>query len=686
MTPVKLNAKTLLNYTEEQIWALDAQYPVNQPVVLEFDDDKIDIATDTANVIVSYYFWQLLRKYPETPLVSDYFCGSFTFNSSLVTNVYSAIANGIIQQYYDKVNFDNFAQEIYQEINRFYNMIVLRMPAYVETMDARDYVNVLYNETINQLRQDCISNPTSKNIQLFYDKMKETLADKTFMRGNALTETMRAGLRPIGQILQCVGIRGLVTDYDSTVFRGAITDCFGTGLKNMSDFIKETRSATKALMFQVDPIRDTEYFNRRIQLINQPLKHVFKGDCKTSNTLPWDVEPGDIKSLAGRYYLDETNTIQVIRANDVRSNQLTGKRIALRSPSMCGWAHHGGVCQTCLGQLSLTIPEGTNIGHLAAYTIGEKITQAVLSVKHLDSSANIKEIALDKNDLRYVRLDAKRTELILFNPRLEKFVKSKDLKLLLPIESVGNLTQAMNVENLTNLSIYKVSQLSKIGVRYIEDKGTDNEMEITDWVTVSGPSRLSSLSLPFLEHIRKTRYVQTDPKFIEVTLDGWDFAIPALQLPQKQINMLDFMKQFSVMLECGPREKAKKGLDPSKPEDMATYIRRLYDFASQHISLQLVYLEIAALAVTVNDLENDDLRLPLDVLRRDFASSDTLMHYRSIGSALVYEEQSNIMQNAKSFFMHNRVSHPMDNVFVQDENHPFYEKWYKKYKPKRQLN
>ena len=139
----------------------------------------------------------------------------------------------------------------------------------------------------------------------------------------------------------------------------------------------------------------------------------------------------------------------------------------------------------------------------------------------------------------------------------ESVNKYEDVTILLPVEAVTNLAQAMSTTNLRELSIFKVSHLSKVGIKY-----TDDDEEIMDFATVSGPSRPSSLTLDFLEHIRKVGYSQENPKHIEVSLKGWDFNKPAFQLPQKQINMLDFMKQFSSMLESDGNSSIKKGLDP----------------------------------------------------------------------------------------------------------------------------
>lgn len=663
--PIKagINARDILGLAEDQIWALYEQYEPTDLIQLEFDD--VHMVSTIPKTIVSYYFWRLHRLYPETPLLAEHHVGSHQFTGKLIPKITTLIAKSIIDVYMGKPGFDlmKLGEDVYRTHQAIFNMTVSKLGSHVETIDARDYINVLYHPEIDAVRQACIADPSPKSIRTLYEKIPEIMSHPEFLPGNGLVADMRAELSSIGQNLQSVGIRGYVTDVDSNMFKHPIMASFGSGITHFSDFLIETRSASKALMFQVDPIRDTEYFNRRIQLINQPLRYVFEGDCGTKNFLPWEVQPGDLKALDGKFYIGEDDKLQAIKPTDIH---LVGKTIKLRSAPFCDHKHLNGICQTCLGMTSYTIPPGTNIGHFAAYNTGEKITQTVLSVKHLDGSTEIKQINLDKTDLQYVRLSTKRNELIKFT---EKFVKMNPT-ILLPVDSVSCLTQAMASKNLKSLSIYKVSQLIKIGVRY-----TVGDETVTEWVTVSGPSRPSSLTTEFLEHIRETKYRQEDSKYIEVRLEGWNPETPAFQLPPKQVNMLDFMRQFSAMIECGPKEGAKKGLNPSIPEDVAAYIRSLLDFSGRYISLPLMFLEITTLALTVTSNEEGDYRIPADIYNREFASSDTLMHYRSVGSALVYEKQVAILTNTKSFNKCHRVPHPMDHLFIDNSASPFYDKW-----------
>lgn len=659
-------ARNLLQLKEDDVWELEYLYEPTETVVVAFDDG-VEMETDIRRTIISWYLWKLHRLYPETPLTSKHHLGSTDLSSKTFIKLESAICKNLIEMYWGRVDLQVLAKQIYELNTDIHNMVVSRLSAYVETLDATDIVSIIYHPSVQEARAEMLAAPSPNSIAKLYEKVPAILKDPEFLPNNSLKQTAVTGNASVAQINQIIATVGLRTDINSYMFPKPVLDSFGTGIKRLHDFMIESRSASKSLMFQKDPIRDTEYFNRRLQILCQPIRYIFKGDCGTSNTLPWKLQVGDDVALDGSYYVDDDGILQVIGKND-HTRKMIGKVIRLRNPLTCAHRHLGGICEACMGQLSYTIPAGTNPGHVAAYTMGEKITQAVLSVKHLDGSTEIRVIDLDPGDRKYVRLDKVRSELILINESVGKY---KDATILLPVEAVTNLAQAMSTSNLRELSIFKVSHLNKVGIRY-----TDDDEEIMDFATVSGPSRPSSLTLDFLEHIRKVGYSQENPKHIEVSLEGWDFNKPAFQLPQKQINMLDFMKQFSSMLESDGNSSIKKGLDPNNPEDLVAFLRTIYEYSHSHnVHINVTYLSIATLALLVRSVDDNDFRLPSDYSNAEFASSSSIMHQRSIGAALAFEEQGNVILNSKSYLKEHRVPHPMDAMFTNQPDEQYFKKW-----------
>nr|DAT18034.1 MAG TPA: DNA-directed RNA polymerase subunit beta' [Caudoviricetes sp.] len=665
-----MNARDIMNMSEEQVWSLYLKYEPDQLVKHVFDDG-LEMNTTIPNTIVSYYLWELHRLYPNTPLLSKHHLAYRPFDGKAITSGLDRIVTDLRKAYTD-IDYMTLGKQIYDIINNIYNMVVTRLSAFVDTLDAHDFIEIIYHPKMVELRQAFEEDDSNNAVSRFYDNIVELTKDPTFLPDNGIVQDLRMGLSSKGQLLQCIGARGRVTDINSDLFPEAIRSSFASGLIDMADFAIESRSASKALLFQKDPIRDTEYYNRRLQLLNQVVSVLHPGDCGSTETIDWYVQPGDDKLLVGKNYIKEDGTLAYIEPGTNETRSLVGKVIKLRTALYCKHTGNYGVCQTCMGQMAVTIPPMSNIGHVAAYMMGERITQTVLSVKHLDNNATVKEIILDKHDLQFVRVSETKSEQIKFHKRLEDM----DVTILFPIESVGNITQALEMDNLNSLSIYKVSKLYKIGVRI-----RSGDTEVVEYVSVSNPSRPSSLTTHFLQHIKRTQYYQTDAKFIEVPLKGWDFGLPAFQLPQKQINMLDFMRQLSKMLECGPKESIKKGLDPMNKEDITTYLFKLLDFSSEYIHIPLMYLEITVLASLIRSAKENDYRIVSNDSNREFASSPQALQNRSLSCALAFKEQAKVLISTQAFNRTNRVGHPFDNLFVQNPDDAFFDHWESVYVP-----
>lgn len=661
----------LFQMSEDQIWQLDEQFKPTEHLTIAFDDVDMHGCT-SRETIVTWYFWRLFEYYPEVKLQAKHHLHSYRMAGGTPIEFMTCLTRSILMMYNYQVDYDLMTQRIYQVMNGVYNMVVNKLGAYVDSMDARHYIEVLYHPSIQEIRKRCIEDGSPAAIRRLQEEIPQLLNDPNFLPGNPQAETVRQKLVSVGQALQCIGIIGVRTDIDSTLFREPILECFATGTTKIWDFMKESRSASKALMFQKDPIRDTEYFNRRLQLLFQVIRYLIPGDCGTTKTLPWEVQTGDLEGLEGKYCILEDGTLHCVSTKDPISRSLIGKTIQLRSPTQCHYTSHNAVCEHCVGKTSKSVPAFTNFGHVAAYLIGEKITQNVLSTKHLDGSAVIRDIDLDKTDLKYVRLSRLDNTIIKFQKKLANYT---DVKLILPVENVLHLPQALESRNLDSLAPAKISRLDKVGIRYWQD-----EIEIVDWVTVSGPSRLSSLSLPMLKYIKEHRYKQNDNKYIEVDLKDWDMDYPAFILPQRQINMLDFMRAFAQMLECNPNEKnsVKKGLDANNPEDVVAYLRRVYEFSSEYIHIPIMYLETATLALMIRSAQQEDYRVVSDESSRDWASNTAIMQKRSMSSALAYEEQANTILNSRSYTKENRESHPMDTLFLPNLYPEYFDEWEKR--------
>lgn len=105
---------------------------------------------------------------------------------------------------------------------------------------------------------------------------------------------------------------------------------------------------------------------------------ITEDDCKTTNGILVSVT--DSKSLLGRF---EAEGNKLINEEEIKHLQASGiKQVKVRSSMTC--EAHEGICKHCFGLMGNgKLPEiGENVGVIAAQSVSEVLTQAMLSTKH----------------------------------------------------------------------------------------------------------------------------------------------------------------------------------------------------------------------------------------------------------------------------------------------------------------
>lgn len=105
--------------------------------------------------------------------------------------------------------------------------------------------------------------------------------------------------------------------------------------------------------------------------------------CDTKNFQEIEIKNEKIlSSLNNRYYRLHPDGMEYCII-DRRCKNLIGKKIYLRSPMTCASNSRGqGICYRCYGNLAYTVRD-INIGRIASELLSSKLTQILLSAKHL---------------------------------------------------------------------------------------------------------------------------------------------------------------------------------------------------------------------------------------------------------------------------------------------------------------
>ncbi|BDR26857.1 hypothetical protein RVBP20_0980 [Pseudomonas phage sp. NK1] len=664
----RYKARDLLNLSYDDLWSLPSEWHL-----IEFDDGKTVVSVDRITKL-SVLCWYPLKHYKDCPIPSDHHIdfnriltdnpkdylnveGGRVTSKAMVKHLNKAIWN-IYDWSGETVDPEVLSKLAIEGKNWLYNQTTVKLSEYLATLSMFDIAEVYNHPKVREANHNI--EPTTYGIEkISYGKVKEVFNDPTQFIGNSIIEGLRSGTQKTEQLLQAFAWRGFPTDINSDIFKYPVTTGYIDGIWNLYENMIESRSGTKALLYNKELLRVTEYFNRKSQLIAQYVQRLHPGDCKTTILAEYPVTKLTLKAFKGKYYQKEDGKLDWIHGNETH---LIGTKQKFRSVFGCNHPDSQGICMTCYGRLGINIPKGTNIGQVAAVSMGDKITSAVLSTKHTDASSAVEQYKLGKIESNYLR-----TGEIPETLYLKKELTQKDYRLVIARSEAENLADILMIDDLTAYPATSATELTSLALVY------DDEVngECGDVLTVSLYNRRASLSIEMLKHIKMVRWELDQRDNIVISLRGFDFNLPFLTLPNKHVNMYEVMKRFQSFLHSGSDSAEAGKLSTEKVGYTSkTYLKNYKSpiealpvfatMANEKISLNISHCEILIYAMMIRSAQYRDYRLPKPGINGQFEKYNRLMQCRSLGGAMAFEKQHEPLNNPGSFLNKMRNDHPYD--------------------------
>lgn len=660
---MKLSARKLLSYTTEQLWSL-----LKGNFTLVMDDGEIE--TNSKETIYSHFVWELHRKYPGSPLLKQHHVSAYinkdvrlssnthiTLLAKTLWDCYHAITNTYMMVSNTTHVVDEMAELAYKISNTMFNELSYHLEASVVSLDIVDFIEILESPEIKSVLDNVTYDQAY--IDRSYKTIESELNNNKSLRLNPISKAVKAKLVKKNQVLQCLGPRGYLTDIDSHIFSKPIVRGYVRGFRKLYDSIVESRSVAKSLLFAKSDLQEAEYFSRRLQLLCMNVQNLHYGDCGSTKYITWlvkekkvengsVVEQGDLKYLVGKNYIDEaTGSIKTISESD---KHLEGKYVRLRSP-VAGCSHPDpyGICSVCYGELSLSIPEGTNLGQINSSSISQKLSQAILSIKHLDGSSQVEVIDLTDNELKYLNVSTKGDGYL-----LSPDIPTTNVKLVFSPKEAEGITDIREVKDVKTLGISRISDLTTVTL-VITTK--DHQEKIP--FTVGRGKRKANFTYEMLEHIKMVGWNIDDKDNYVVNLNTWDRTKVMMTLPPVHFNMSDASKQIATLIESR-NDDIQKNVHKLSPE---VELLNLFELIKKHVDINLAVVEITLYGAMIVSLKNKDYRLPKTYTEKSMGVSKISIKSRSLSAAMAFQEQNKVIFDPASFEKKNRPSHIMD-VFL----------------------
>lgn len=653
----QFHVRTLLQYTTQQLWCM-----LHGRFVLVFDDGtKKEVSAKS--VLYSSYFWDLIRRHPECPLLPTHHVDHFLKGKPLTSKTHIELVQSVYWAVVDHCGYktpyerDYLTKMIYEVVNDAYNDLSQRCSAYVMSIDILDFVGVTQHPKIKTVI-DALE-PTGESIVKAYETITEVLNTDPALNRNALAKCVRAKTVNHLQVLQCVGPRGKVTEVDGYIIPTPILRSFTSGMRTAFNMLVEAQSAAKSLYFSEAPLQDSEYFARRLQLLCMTVEYIFYTDCGSQDYLLWQVKgpiiedgkmiyPGDLTFLEGKYRLDEeSNTLRAITLNDTHLN---GTTVKLRSALYCKHPNPYGVCSVCFGQLADNLNPVGNLGHVCSTTITQQTSQSVLSTKHLDANSSSEPVVLNELGKQYFTVGKNKNTYII---RKDGFTKSKSHLIVAQNEARG-LTDILITPNVEDINPSRIAEIDTIA--FVHQVGNQS---VHVPVTISQNKRLAMLTPDFLRYLKHRNWsVDANGNFV-FDLVNWDFSKPVFQLPEKEYSFAQHSHQVAEIIESRMKDISER----MKADSPASTLVELFELVNSKLRVNLAALEVVVYASMVADGNNRNSYLARSSPTRSMGVTDLTIRNRSLGPALAYECQANVIANPQSFYKEFRPDSPMD-VFV----------------------
>lgn len=680
-----------------------AEWPLpDEKLEIEFDDGVL--TTTTRRTALSWFCWELHRKFPRTPLnVSHHVGNSFPSAETIprtISNImrdlhYTYFTPGVEHSNHDACYDREDAWRVVKDIgNEIYNQLSINLEEWQVSINAFHLLELFDYPPIVEVRQAV--RPNQLSITTAYDRATEILMKDPAILHNPIVRGLRSKQIKIAQFLQILICRGYLTDIDQVIFRKPITTGYFEGLTQLHDIMIESCSAKKALMFTKKPLRIVEYFNRKMQLSTTVVDKLIWDDCGSDKYAEIPVDSVILQHLEGKIYLGADGKLKPIRAED---RHLVGKTIQMRSGMFCRHRGEGAVCHVCFGELAWSVPRETSLGHVCATELCREGSQRTLSVKHLDGSSVVEEIVIPEEYLPYIDIcaadpeetdtlvseagdppammkaqkkteellgeelptSAKESSLLKFNPRLKK------MKPILILAA----TPDKNMENGAGLvSINKETAIERLNIhrftsfREVQIKVTNLREETTCvFVPVSQGARLASLSRVMLYYIQEHGYTVDEHGNFCIDLSEWDFAQPSFSLPRRHASTLDFMAAVEAFIRSPAKKSERNGFSGKMLTGYDDPVAALLDFSdlvNSKLRVNVAHLEVILLSLMRPADDLDDYGLPPFDRPSKFEEHRTLMQYRSSGVQLAYERQPDMIEDPDSYLITKRPAGLLD--------------------------
>lgn len=666
MSNIIFPAEELLKYSAREL-----RKSLTGEFSLEFSDGILK--TNDRETILTMPMWDWIRKRP-IPLLARHHMSYSMKMRMFHKNMHMELLNTIhwdIYEHYKRFGrfgdydlLEELSEEFYEYSNQQYNLMAIWMEPEVTSVSIVDVVELFDVPEIDQILKD--ARPTEESVLGTTQAITKLLSKSNIpaIANNKLVRMARAGVIKMNQLVQAIAPTGYIEDLGGEIFKNPLMSNYTDGHRSLHDNMVESRKASQAIEATKAELEDAVYQSRRQEILNEILMNVHPGDCGTIETMAVRLKKdngltaSDLELCAGKYYYDPEDPTKELKEITTKDEHLYGKVIQMRTITHCAHTDPNGVCETCLGTLSLTIPKKTNLGQLMTTDLYAFIIQRQLSKKHYLANSVVQKLQVNEEDSKFLAV-GKDGISYYFSP----YLKGKKFKIYIGHEEGKTLSDVMYLSDLDRISISRITEIGSMDIEVEEHASYGMYTDRRTFILGTG-KRMASFSHDMLKYIKEKYWdINSKNQFI-IDMSDWDVTKPFGYVPMKNDSLIDFSLGFKAHIESDVKKEDLR----DRMTDPDQFLQETYELLNSELSINMAQVEVAVYGIMIKSAANSDYSLPKPWSKtRGIGVMSRAMAMRDLAATMAFEKHTIIFNSVESFIRKNRPNHPMGAILHPDK-------------------
>ena len=597
-------------------------------VTVELSDGTVCCGKRMA--FLNLFWWPILTEF-NIPICKRHFIKRMSFNKEVLTQAWNFYYFEVMDQ--SQSNADRLKMAFWDALQRLYKFTCTELYAYAATIDILDMAEIMTSpkmkeilDTKEQIKVEWGTNVIEEFIDTQSRKIMDLMGSPGELDNEALLPYQSIKQLNKFQVPQTVYAFGVRTDVDDTIIPKPVIGSAVDGLRDAEEYAIESLSAKKAIFYNKMNVPESQYLGRKQHLIASSIRHIYPGDCGSTALVDFHVTKSNFLNVIGKNIVDNGVLVEITEQNVGRYIDQT---VHMRSPMTC--RYRNGVCEVCGGRIISNLDPKINIGILAAIHVIEKITQMILSSKHLIKTKSLLYI-LPKLAAE-VLFSSTSTEI-----RWRNEVRNKlaNLRLGVPLSAFNGQIEDIN----TLRSDKEVKEEGFSSIPYfvlMNSKGDRKVYPLASEQDAFHPFFSSNMLFYIRDHFSE---MTTDDELRWIPLAGTD-KFPIFKTVVTNDNMLQFVNKVTQFL----------GGSIANYTSCAETLRDLSEIIYRKVSTNIVHIEILLKAYQVVSMGDYTVPRVTDPDNVMFQNTSKILNYRHVGVECGFQDLKRYISNPATYLV-----------------------------------